>query len=130
MRDKRRSRWETNAWVLHHDNAPAHTALSIRQLLAERNIATLKQPPYSPDLAPCDFFLFPKIKFVLKGTHFPDIDSIKMAVTAELGKIPKDAFQECIESWKRRMHECVRLEGITSKEFDFSTFQFFLIKFL
>ncbi len=98
VRDKRRSLWETNAWVLHHDNAPAHTALSIRQFLAERNTAALKQPPYSPDLAPCDFVLFPKIKSVLKGTHFPDIDSIKMAATTELRKIPEDTFQKCIES--------------------------------
>ena len=60
--DKRRDLWENNAWVLHHDNAPAHSALSIRQFLAERNVPTLEQPPYSPDLAPCDFFLFPKLK--------------------------------------------------------------------
>ena len=56
MRDKRRSLWKALAWALHHDNAPAYTALSIRQFLAERNIATLEHPPYSPDLAACDFF--------------------------------------------------------------------------
>ena len=106
VRDKRRSLWEAHAWTLHHDNAPAHTALNIRQFLAERNIAT-----YSPDLTPCDFFLFPKIKSVLKGTHFSDIDSIKMAATTELKKIPKNSFQECFESWKRRMHKCFQAEG-------------------
>ena len=42
-------------WVLHRDNAPAHTALSIRELLAKKNIPVLPHPPYSPDLAPCDF---------------------------------------------------------------------------
>ena len=91
-----KSLWEAHAWALHHDSAPAHTALSIRQFLAERNIATLEHPPYSPDLASCDFFLFPKIKSVLKGTHFSDIDSIKMAATTELKKIPENAFQECL----------------------------------
>ena len=69
VRDKRRSLWEAHVWGL-HDNATAHTALSILQFLAERNIATLEHPPYSPDLAPCDFFLFPKIKSVLKGNPF------------------------------------------------------------
>ena len=44
VRDKRRSLWEANAWALHHNNAPAYTALSICQLLAERNIETLEQP--------------------------------------------------------------------------------------
>ena len=53
--------WEAHAWRLHHINAPDHTALSIGQFLAERNITTLEYPPYSLDLAPCDFFLFPKI---------------------------------------------------------------------
>ena len=111
VRDKRRTLWEAHAWTLHRNNAPAHTALSIRQFLAERNIATLKHPPYSPDLAPCDFFLFPKIKSVLKGTHFSDIDSIKMAATTELKKIPENAFQECFESWKKQMHKCFQVEG-------------------
>ena len=97
VRDKRRSLWEANACALHHDNAPTHTALSICQFLPERSIATLEHPPYSPALAPCDFFLFPKIKSVLKGTHFSDIDSIKAAATTELKRIPENAFQECFE---------------------------------
>jgi len=49
-------------WVLHHDNALAHTALSVREFLAKKNIPVLPHPPYSPDLAPCDFYLFPKLK--------------------------------------------------------------------
>ena len=50
-------------------------------------------------------------KSVLKGTHFSDIDSIKKAVTTELKKIPENAFQECFESWKKRMHKCLQVEG-------------------
>ena len=111
MCDKRRSLWEAHAWALHHDNAPAFTALSIRQFLAERNIETLEHSPYSPDLAPCDFFLFPEIKSLLKGTPFFDIDSIKMAATTELKKILENAFQEYFESWKRRMHKCFQVKG-------------------
>jgi len=57
-------------WVLHHDNAPAHTALSIREFLAKENIPVLPHPPYSPDLAPCVFYLFPELKSELKGRHF------------------------------------------------------------
>ena len=56
-------------WVLHHDNAPAHTALSIREFLAKKNIPVLPHPPYSPDLVPCDFYLFSKLKFKLKVHH-------------------------------------------------------------
>jgi len=39
-------------WLLHHDNAPAHSALSIREFLAKKNIPLLPHPPYSPGLAP------------------------------------------------------------------------------
>jgi hypothetical protein len=54
-------------WVLHHDNAPAHTTVSIREFLAKKNIPTLPHPPYNPDLASCCFYLFLKLKSKLKG---------------------------------------------------------------
>ena len=56
VRTKRRDRYENNDWLLHHDNAPSHNALSIPQFLTERNVTMLDQSPYSPDLAPCEFF--------------------------------------------------------------------------
>ena len=65
LREKvRRKRPEIfdNSWILHHDNALAHTALSVREFLATKQITVLEHPAYSPDLAPNDFFLFPKIK--------------------------------------------------------------------
>ena len=51
------------------------------------------------------------IKYVLKGINFSDINSIKMAVTTELKKIPENGLQECFESWKRQMHKCFQVEG-------------------
>jgi hypothetical protein len=50
-----------NSWILHHDNAAAHMALSMREFLASKQITVLEHPSYSPDLAPNDFFLFPKV---------------------------------------------------------------------
>ena len=46
VRDKRQNLWETLTWALHHNSAPAHTALSIPQFLTERNITTLEHPPF------------------------------------------------------------------------------------
>ena len=46
----------------HHDNANAHTAARTLDTLAENDIQLLTHPPYCPDLAPCDFFLFPRMK--------------------------------------------------------------------
>ena len=62
VREKKRELWKTRSWLLHHDKAPAQNALGIREFLAKNNIAILKQPSYSPDLAPGDFFLLPKLK--------------------------------------------------------------------
>ena len=111
VREKRRELWETKSWLLHHDNAPAHNALSIRQFLAENNSAVLEQPPYSPDLASCDFFLFPKLKGVIKGIRFQDSKAITTSVTKELRAIPMESFQKCIEAWRQRLEKCIRAQG-------------------
>ena len=50
VHEERRELGQDKSWLLHYDNAPAHNALSIRQFLAEKNIAVLEQPLYSPDL--------------------------------------------------------------------------------
>ena len=60
LREKIRELWEMRSWLLHHDNAPAYNPLL--EFFAKNNIAALEQPPYSPDLAPCDLFLFPRLK--------------------------------------------------------------------
>ncbi|UYV79244.1 hypothetical protein LAZ67_17001721 [Cordylochernes scorpioides] len=67
IRQKRPDLWENKNWLLHHDNAPAHTSLLVRDILAKNNTLMMPQPPYSPDLPPCDFFLFPKLKRPMKG---------------------------------------------------------------
>jgi len=96
-----------NSWILHHDNAPAHTALSVREFLATKQITVLEHPAYSPDLAPSDFFLFSKIKEILKGRHFDDIDDNRSNRTAALKAIPQNQFQNCFEGWTRRWHRCI-----------------------
>jgi len=65
VRRKRPKHFANNSWLLHHDNAPAHKALSVREFLATKQKTVLQYPAYSPDLAPSDLFLFPKIKEIL-----------------------------------------------------------------
>ena len=62
---KRPEKW-ANGFILHHGNAPCHTSLLVRQFLSNKNITVCPHPPYSPDLAPCDFWLFPKVKVTMK----------------------------------------------------------------
>ena len=52
--------------IIHHDNAPAHMSFKVSQVLAKNNMTVIPHPPYSPNLAPCDFFLFPKLKLRMK----------------------------------------------------------------
>ncbi|UYV81468.1 hypothetical protein LAZ67_20001279 [Cordylochernes scorpioides] len=60
-------------WRLHHDKAQAHTAFLVTSYLTRIGVEVLPQPPYSPDMSPPDFFLFPKVKRFLKGHRFDDI---------------------------------------------------------
>ena len=64
VRRSRRALWSDKSWLLHHDNAPALNVISVRQLLVKKEITALDHPLYFPDLAPCDFWLFPGLKSV------------------------------------------------------------------
>jgi len=72
------------------------------EFLATKQITVLEHPAYSPDLAPSDLFLSPKINEILKGRHFDDIDDIRSNTTAALKAIPQNQFQNCFEGWTRR----------------------------
>jgi len=75
---------------------------SKEEFLATKQINVLEHPAYSPDLAHCDFFVFPKIKEILKGRHFDDTDDIRSNTTAALKAIPQNQFQNCFEGWTGR----------------------------
>ncbi|PNF21376.1 hypothetical protein B7P43_G15469 [Cryptotermes secundus] len=76
-----------------------HTSLVVPQFLAEKNIPVSTEPPYSPDLAPSDFWLFPTLKMSFKGTSFATMEDIKSTAMTELWKIPKEAFHRCFQQW-------------------------------
>ena len=69
------------------------------------------QPPYSPDLSPCDFVLFLRLKTHLKECHFGALDNIQKSVIDELKGVPAEAFQHCYEQWKQRLRRCVAAQG-------------------
>jgi len=57
------------------------------------------------------FFLFPKIKEILKWRHFDDIDDIRNNTTAALKAIPQNQFQNCFEGCTRRWYRCIASQG-------------------
>jgi len=63
--------------MLHHDNVPAHVSFLIREFLTKNETTVVPQASYSPDLAPAEFFLFPKLKSSLKGRRFQTVERIE-----------------------------------------------------
>ncbi|KAL4092021.1 hypothetical protein QTP88_026604 [Uroleucon formosanum] len=97
VRRKRPEAWKSKSWFLHHDNAPAHSALSVREFLTSKNIPVVPHPPYSPDLASCDFFLLPRLKSTLKGHRFEDVNETIHNATQELKAISIEKIQRCFK---------------------------------
>ena len=79
----------------------------IRKFLAKKNIPVLPYPPYSPDLAPWDFYLFSKLKLKLKGHNFRTMENI----TDELHALTENDFRYCYDQWKKRWNHCVTSRG-------------------
>ena len=98
--------------MLHHDNSPCHTAISVNECLTKNAIPVVPQPPYSPDLSPPDFVLFPKPKFHLKRRHFGTVDNIQKVVTDQLRVRPHEDFQNCYREWYQRLRRCVASQEI------------------
>ncbi|PNF28257.1 hypothetical protein B7P43_G06641 [Cryptotermes secundus] len=104
VRRKRLDLWAANTWQLHHVIAPAHSAHLIQTFIAKHNIPVVRQAPYSPNMAPCEFWLFPKLKMPLKGTQFESREDIMRNATVRLITIPIDAFQKCFQQWEKCVH--------------------------
>ncbi len=67
--------------------------------------------PYSPDLAPCDLFLFRKIKNTLEGHRFQSVEDIQKNSTVAFKGIKEEEFSVCFEQWKYRIEKCIRSAG-------------------
>lgn len=108
---KRPDLWKENSWILHHENAASHNSIVVSEFLNRNATNRIEQPPFSPDLAPCDFFLFPKLKLALRKTIFKSIEEIEQKTTKELKAIPKKSFEKCMNDWIVRWKKCVASEG-------------------
>lgn len=109
LREKRPEKADAGI-ILHWDNAPVHTAASVRDYLAARGQEMLEHPPYSPDLAPADFWLFRVVKNELAGralTH----SSFKTAWDGVTRGLDESDFAGAFKQWVDRHEKCHRLAG-------------------
>jgi transposase len=118
VRRKRPEAWINKTWMLHHDNtrSRAHASLLIREFLAKHEMSLVPQPPYSPDLAPADFFLLPKLKSTLKGRRFQKMEETEENSLRDLRIILQNTFQDAFQNWKKRWERLSAVEGSTLKE--------------
>lgn len=101
----------TRGIFFHQDNAPAHTAARTMDFLNNSGVQLVSHAPYSPDLAPCDFFLFPTVKKMLRGRTFSNSDEAVEAFRALFFDLPQDAFLKCFQDWFERMKKCIDARG-------------------
>jgi len=105
VRRKQHYLWR-NRWILNQDNAKAHNALPINQCLKNKNITLLGHTPYSPDLAPYDFYLFPNIKSVLKRTNFLSVENLKAKMSEFLNSLTERDSRNYFEYWQHGIQLC------------------------
>ena len=99
FRCKRPALFKSGQWHFHQDNAPVHNSILVIYYLTKMGIKTVPHPPYSPNLALCDFWLFPK----LRGCHYETIEEMKEAVMKVINTLTQEdfhgAFQKLLERY-------------------------------
>ena len=96
--------------LFHHDNAPNHQASMTQETINRRSIEALGHP-YSPDLAPCDFFLFPTLKSFLRGRQFDEVADLQRALQSAIASFGPSAYKNCFFSWVKRCRKCIPFKG-------------------
>ena len=89
---KRPALFKLGQWHFHQDNAPVHNSILVSDYLTKMGIKTVHHRPYSPALAPCDFWLFPKLKEKLRGCRYERIEEMKEAVTNVIDTLTQEDF--------------------------------------
>jgi len=74
-------------------------------------MTTALHHPYSPDLAPCDFFMFPRMKRDLKGKRFQNVEELREKMMEARKTITLQEFQNCFEQWKKQWDKCIDSQG-------------------
>ena len=94
-----------------HDNVPAHRTLATQKKLAYLGFQCFDHPPYSPDLAPSDYDLFPGLKKQLKGRHFSSDAEVIAAAETWLDGQPSDFFLSGLQKLEQRTKKLLSFVG-------------------
>ena len=107
FRQKRPALFKLGQWHFHQDNVPVHNSILVTDYLTKMGIKTVPQPPYSPDLAPCDFCLFPK----LRGCRYETIEEMREAVMKVIDMLTQEDFHGAIQKLLEQYNKCIAARG-------------------
>lgn len=97
--------------IFHQDNAPVHKSALAMGKLRDLGYDLLGHPPYSPDLAPSDFHLFPNLKKFVSGKRFSSNEEVELAVDDYFNSLPESHFREGILKLEKRWTKCIEEQG-------------------
>ena len=97
--------------MIHWDNARPHTASITKEKVRSLGASLLAHPPYSPDLAPSDFFLFGLVKKRMEGVHVDGAAGIFEAISGITHTIHKEMLVSVFDEWKRRLKDVSESDG-------------------
>lgn len=113
VKEKRRRLMNSGVHNIHylHDNASSHTAAISKRKLQEMGFSVLPHPPYSPDLAPSDFYLFSPLKNTMKNRNFNSVNEITDHLMAWFESKPVDFFRKAFQLLPSRWEKCIEKNG-------------------
>lgn len=97
--------------LFHQDNAPSHTSTVAMAKIHELRFELLDHPPYSPDLAPSDFFLFPQLKTALGGQRFLSNEEVITFVNNYFAEKNAEYYLDGLKRWEHRWEKCIESQG-------------------
>lgn len=97
--------------LFHQDNAPAHKCVQTMAKLNDLRYELIEHPPYSPDLAPSDFHLFPNLKKFLRGKRFSSNEEVIATVNQYFDELPENHFRDGITELENRWRKCIEVMG-------------------
>ena len=97
--------------IKYYQSYPFDSVASENNLCIPTKMIRLKHPPYSPDLAPMDFAVFPYIKSFLRGQRFDDLLELRQEVMNIILNMKTEQFEKIFDDWLKRCKKCVELNG-------------------
>ena len=98
---------KSGQWHFYQDNAPVHNSILVTDYLTKMGIKTVPPSPYSPELATCDFWSFPK----LRGCRYETIEEMREVVMKVIDTLTQEDFDWALQKLLERYNKCIAAGG-------------------